>query len=751
MGTAESDTEHPKNGRGALEPESTMEPRFIVPGHRRGTVERLRLVKNLRRDVESGVVTIVAPAGYGKSTLMAQWARYDKRPTTWLTVDASDNDPAVLVRHLFEAAQLSGMVAHGAVGSIRIDSEGAPTRGVEVLARSFGEAQSPGLLMLDHVESLRSRGARDVLAELSIRLPAWIVLVVSARSAPPVPTSHLRTRGSVHELGPADLVMSEDEAREMFLTEGIDPGPALEPIVARAEGWPVALYLIVLAVNAGVPLDTVVDEGRNDRFITDYLRQELLHRLPRERSDFLMRTSILERLSGPICDFVLEREGSSLILEQLERANLLIVPLDRTRTWYRYHGILRDHLRMELERTNATEVANLHHRAAHWLADHEQIGRAVHHAQRANDREFASRLIAAGARTAYSSGEIDTALGWLEWLESSSEAGPDPELAALGFLGRALTGDVVRAEQWAERIDRATDDDPASVQLPLVRLVRVMRAEGGVESMVEDATAAAERLDPWSEWYPAAMMNLGVAHVLAGDVEAADAALERAIGTAGNTLAPPSASFSLAVRATIAIDQDRVGDARAYASEAVSIVRSFNLAGSSSSCLPFVVAARCSARQGDVADARALLVDASRIRPLLTAALPGISVYTLLEMSRAFVEVADIAGARQVLRDAKDILARRPRLGVLTARHLELQDTIARLPAGTVGPSSLTTAELRLLPFLVTHLTFPEIGERLYVSRHTVKTQAMSIYRKLGVSSRSEAVERCRELGLLGS
>ncbi len=749
--TGEPDRAHvPRpSGRPVPAPEALLEPKFITPVSRPGTVERVALVERLTGGTATGVVTIVGPAGYGKTTLMAQWATHDPRPTAWLTVDRTDNDPAVFIRDLFDAVELGGMVSKGALASTRVVSDDAVTLGVSLLVRALGGTANRGLLMLDHTESLRSRGSRDVLAGLAFRLPPQIVLVVSSRAAPAVPSTHLRTQGLLHEFGPAELAMSEDEARAMFDTEGIEPGLTLGPIVARTEGWPVALYLIALAVKAGVSLEDAFAVGGDDRFIADYLRREVLRRMSPERADFLVRTSILDRLSGPLCDYVLQREGSARTLEKLEVANQLVVPLDRTRTWFRYHGILRDHLTADLDRMNPTVVHGLHRRAAEWFTDHGQIVAAVHHAQRANDHELAARLTVSGGRSTFASGEIDTFLEWLEWFERSGGIDCHPEVAILGFLGRALAGDAVNAERWAATIDRTAREGVRSTDSPLLSFVRAMRWEHGSASMLEDAIAAVEGLPPSNEWYPAALGYLGAARLWTGDTDEADLILERAIVAAGGTNAPPAASYALACRAAIAMDRGRTSEAESYATEAVSIVRSFHLDRTSTSCLPFIVAARCAAHRGDVPDARRLLTQASNLRPLLTTILPGISVHTLLEMATALVAVADITAARQVLREVNDIVIVHPDLGSLPARQRRLQEALARLPAGEVGASSLTTAELRLLPLLVTHLTFREIGERLYVSRHTVKTQAMSIYRKLAVSSRSEAVDRARELGLL--
>jgi LuxR family maltose regulon positive regulatory protein len=203
------------------------------------------------------------------------------------------------------------------------------------------------------------------------------------------------------------------------------------------------------------------------------------------------------------------------------------------------------------------------------------------------------------------------------------------------------------------------------------------------------------------------------------------------------------------MRAFAAIRRDEWDVAEAITSEAIADIEAGGLHTYITSAMAYIQAARVASHRGDLENGRLLMAAAARIRPLLTVAIPIYSVMTLHEKAKAYIEFADVAGARRLMRDASDILAMRPRLGTLVEEHDELKERLAALPAGTVGPSSLTGAELRLLPLLVTHLTYPEIGDRLYVSKHTVKTQAMSIYRKLGVSSRSEAVEKARTIGLI--
>jgi LuxR family maltose regulon positive regulatory protein len=241
-----------------------------------------------------------------------------------------------------------------------------------------------------------------------------------------------------------------------------------------------------------------------------------------------------------------------------------------------------------------------------------------------------------------------------------------------------------------------------------------------------------------------------LALIALGDRQQANAVMTEGVAMSEALEARPFTTFGLACRAMLAIDQEEWEAAEKLNGRALELIGSVGLDRYVTSALPYSLAARFAVMRGEIEQARSLTGKAAALRPRLTSALPILSLVTLLEMARTFIELSDVAGARRVMREASDVLAVRPRLGTLVPDHDRLKTRLATLPAGSVGPSSLTRAELRLLPLLVTHLTYPEIGERLFISRHTVKTQAMSIYRKLGVSSRTDAVEKARAIGLLG-
>jgi LuxR family maltose regulon positive regulatory protein len=282
-------------------------------------------------------------------------------------------------------------------------------------------------------------------------------------------------------------------------------------------------------------------------------------------------------------------------------------------------------------------------------------------------------------------------------------------------------------------------------------LLRGLLCRDGVGRMWADAQAALAGLSPASPWRPTALLLAGVAALSDGQLERADAVLVEALEAGTDTGASPAAATALAERCLVAIQRHDWAAAQALAERAVGIVATGQLEDYIMSALVYTLAARAALQRGHVPAAREHLARAARLRPLLTSAIPTLAVQTLLELGRAYLALNDAAGVRAVLRQARDVLRVRRDLGTLPAQVEELRSALEEAREALPGSSSLTTAELRLLPLLATHLTFREIGERLYISQNTVKTQAISVYRKLGVSSRGQAVQRVQAIGLLGA
>jgi len=473
------------------------------PLTRPGTIARSSLVGRLTRDDLRPIVSLVAPSGYGKTTLLSQWAEHSGQAFAWVTVDEHDNDPKVLLSYVAEALDRVQPVDERVFEALASPVSSVPGSVVPRLGSAFWSMTVPLVLVLDDVHLLHTTECRDALSLLADHVPGGSRLVLAGRNEPPLRIPRLRAEGRITEIGPGDLSLTKEEAISLLHATGVRLGEDdLTALHQRTEGWPAGLYLAALYLRGGgSPGTAAVSFGGDDWLVSQYMETEFLARVSQRHRMFLTRTAVLDRMCGPLCDAVLELPGSAATLAELSRSNLLLVPLDRRRVWYRFHHLFRDMLLAEMERLEPGLMPVLRRRAARWCLRHGRPEEALEY------------FMAAG--------DVDAAL------------------------------------------------------------------------------------------------RQGIAQLLSGDPEGAETFLEQAISS--------GEEVGAALRSQLAKES----------------------------------------------------------------------------------------------------------------------------AAGVPGASSLTAAELRVLPLLATHLSFPEIGTEMFLSPHTVKSQAMSIYRKLGASSRHQAVTRARDLGLL--
>jgi LuxR family maltose regulon positive regulatory protein len=698
------------------------------------------------------LICVVAPAGYGKTTLLAQWADSRRPRMAWLSADRRDNDPAVLVAYL--AAIVERVERIDPPASRALAAPDAAQNAASLLATVLGSMSQPLFLVLDHAETITNPECLDLLFGLAMAIPAGSQLAIASRGDLPLPAARLRAEARLLEIGASDLAMGQQEASLLLHEAGVDfDDREVGDLLERTEGWPAGLYLAALAINAGSPRsDAVFSFTGDDRYMGDYLRSEFLDRVSRTDVTFLTRTSILGRMCGSLCDATLNTRGSDEILERLDSRNLLVVPLDRRRLWYRYHQLFRQLLYAELRRREPDMISALHLRAADWYEANGQPESAIEHAQAANDAASVAQLVLKWMQPVWASGRVDTVLGWMEWLEDKTWVEHYSVIAAHGTLILAMLGRPGAAERWANAAEAA----PSSGILPdgdttdgIRAYLRALLCRHGVAQMRRDAAVALRELSPASPFRSAMLLAEGTSYLLEDDPVRAEPVFAHAadVGTADGAL--PAVALYLAERALAAIARTDWPAAETFTDQAVAIVTDGQFESYWTSALVFSCAARISARRGDVPVARAHAAAAARLRPLLTYALPVASAQALLSLGSAYLTLGDSSGARAVLRQVRDIFQQRPDLGNLPQQEAELRAQLTSGAAETGGASSLTAAELRLLPLLSTHLTLKEISERLYLSRNTVKTQAASVYRKFGVASRSDAVTRMHELGLL--
>ena len=666
-----------------------VESKLHPPPARPGIVARTGPVDRLLASDVGPVVCVVAPAGYGKTTLLAQWAQRTAHRVGWVSVDRRDNDPAVLLTYVAVALDrvepIDPTIVRGLAGP------GASIVGaVDRLAAAMVAMTGPVALVLDHLELLENQECLDAVAELAARLPADAQLLVASRARPPLPVAVLRAQGRVVELGVEDLAMDHQEARALLEGAGVGLDDAeVEELVLRTEGWPVGLYLAALAHKAGgPPRHAWAGFTGDDRFMADYLWSELLGQLPPERVTFLTRTAVLERMCGPLCDAVLDTTGSSAVLAWLEGSNLLLVPLDRQRRWYRYHHLFHELLTAELDRREPELIPELHRRAASWCEANGLPESAIDHAQAAGDTDRVARLVWKLALPAYGAGRVDTTRRWFGWFEYQGLLGRYPEVAVLGAWLQALVGEPVAAERWAD----AAEHGPAAGTLPdgstgqsYLALLRALLCRDGVDRMRADTQAALAELEPGSQWRPTAQLLEGIGSLLAGQADQADVILAHAAEVATEAHALPAAAIALAERSLVAMHQQDWMKAATLAEQASDVVRTGGLDGYVASALVHAATARVAVHQGEVRQAQGQLARATRLRPLLTYALPYFAVQTLVELGRVCLALDDTAGARVVLRHAREVLRRRPNLGILPGQADELWSKLVISRGGTAG------------------------------------------------------------------
>jgi LuxR family transcriptional regulator, maltose regulon positive regulatory protein len=722
------------------------------PTGRPGIVARPALVDRLGFVEAPAVVSVVAPAGYGKTTLLAQWAEGWQPRIAWVSADRRDNDPAVLLTYLATALDRIEPIPPSVLRTLAFS--GAAITIVRLLASAIVSMRQPMALVLDDAEAITNPECLDTITELALSFPAGSRFAIASRDTALLPAARLRAQGGIVEIGADDLAMSDREAAALLAGAGVEARTYdVAALVQRTEGWPAGLYLAALAMRAGSPpADPGFFVTGEDRFVGDYLRAELLDRVSGAEVVFLTRTSILERMCGGLCDAVVGRTGSSRMLEQLESRNLLVVPLDRRREWYRYHHLFRELLHAELSRREPELVARLHSAAAQWYEANAMPEAAIDHAMAAGDADRVAHLVFNEMQPMWASGRIETVLRWMQWLEARSEVEHYSGIAAHAALILALLGRAGEAERWAAAAER----EPATGTLPdgntmaaTLAYLRALLCRRGVVQMRRDAQLAMTGLHPASPYRATMLHTEGVSHLLDGDLDRADPLLAHAFDVATSADAVPFLPVVLAERGIVAISRDDWQEADAFADQALVFVQDGSLDRYWTSALVYAFVARCAMHRGDLARAREYVARAARLRSMLSYALPVVSAQTLLELARCYITLGDTGGARAVLRQAQDIFHQRPGLGDLPRQAAELQTRLTSDPVAIHGASALTTAELRLLPLLPTHLTLGEIGERLHVTRNTVKTQAIAIYRKFGVTSRREAISRMHELGLL--
>ena len=729
-----------------------LDAKLSVPEPRAGSVGRAGLVETARSS-HCRVVGITAPAGYGKSAFLAQWAAAEDRRVAWVSLDRLDDDPAVLLASVASACCRAGLCDADLAAGLGDRSVPALACGAPRLAAALSASPVPFVLMLDGLHELRSPACRDVLEVVISAIPRGSQLAAASRSEQP----HLpryRVYGDALEFGPVDLALDAGGARQIFAHANVSLTPERAAAMAeQTEGWPVGLSLAALIAedSRGQPATVTGD----DRYVADYLYHEVLSEQPKAVQRFLRRTAVLDQLSASLCEAVLGSPAAAVDLRRLEADGLFLIPLDRRRQRYRYHAMFREFLLGELCRTEPGIVMTLRQRAADWFESNGCPELALEQLLHTDDWDRSVRLAASLARPARNAGQLPTVGRWFAAI-GDANIRRYPPLAVLAGWAGVLTGDAVRAEGWATFADTASfESAPAdgSASFDSARaMLRAGMCAAGPEQMMADAAFAVAQEPAWSPYRDTALWLLGEAHRLAGRTSEARSLLDEASATAATMNSSGNLVLCESELAVLAMDRGEWGEAADRLGRALATVDESGMHDHAMSVLAFAAAARLSLHHCDVKQAGRQLDRAMRARPSATYVLPFVAVRLRLQLAKVCVAMADPVTARQLLREIDDILVRRPALGTLVDEVDEFRSVLA--PRGAPGAPArppLTAAELRVLPYLQTHLTVRGIAEQLFVSPETVKSEVSSIYRKLGVSTRGQAVHQAAAIGLLAA
>ena len=484
------------------EPGALLATKLHVPAPRQKLISRTGLVEALSAGHDRKLTLVDAPAGWGKTTLLAEWiACYqERRRFAWVSLDPADNDPVRFWTYVVAALQKAS--PRIAVHSLELLGMGADPRQVVLPALLNELAGLPDqiVLLLDDYHLVTNRDIHEELAFVIGRMPPSLRLVIASRSDPPLPLARLRAGGDLLEVRTHELRFAASEAA-LLLNDALGLDLAEEDITLlcrRTEGWAAGLYLAALSLQRSPDADNFIRSFAGDnRHVVDYLSAEVLDGQPPDLRAFLLRTSVLERLSGPLCDAVLETSASAAILEQIERQNLFLVPLDSSRRWYRYHHLFRELLRSELHRTDPGLIPALHHRAAAWFGAVGSTDDAVHHLAAAADVAGAAELVAASWGPEFDRGRLFTVAGWLDLLPEQTVTG-DPRLCvARAWIALDLR-QLRDAGRWIEAAEarlagRGVASGTVGAEIAVLRALQ--RFKIGDVAAAADAARKAIRLD----------------------------------------------------------------------------------------------------------------------------------------------------------------------------------------------------------------------------------------------------------------
>ncbi len=580
-----------------MAPTPLLATKLYAPPVRADAVARPGLLARLEAGLRQRLTLVAAPAGFGKTSVVAAWAARTTAPVAWLSLDEEDRAPLRFLAYVIAALRrIEPGLGEGALRALRAAQPPAPIAAATTLANELAAGSSPIVLVLDDYHLVDVEGIAELTSVLVEHAPPRLHLMLTTRVEPNLPIARMRARGQVHELRAEDLRFDATEATAFLAgSMGLTLTPEdVHELEARTEGWAAGLQLAALALRGRDDAAAFARSFTGDhRYVLDYLTQEVMRRQPAPLRAFLATVSVLDRLCGPLCDALTGEDDGDSLLAELERANLFLVPLDDERRWYRFHALFAEALRTEARRTAADDLPELHRRASAWFAARGSAGEAIDHAHAAGDVDGAARLLETAWRPMDRAYQTPTWHAWaLRLPEASLRARP---VVALGMAWARLgVGDLAGATRWLGDVERwlesRSSEDAGTANAALARDViddlafrslpsRVAAAHAYVAQATGEAAqgeAHARRAlelapadDPGVGALPAGL--LGLAYWARGDLDAALATLRTGMAgfrALGDVAAATSFTFGIG---DVLMAQGRLREARRAFEDALRV------------------------------------------------------------------------------------------------------------------------------------------------------------------------------------
>ena len=741
--------------------------KLVTPAPRAGLIRRADLLSLLQASRQLKLCLVEAPAGSGKTTLLAQWqAAAGGGRVAWVSLDKGDNDPTRFWIYVVEALRtVEPGVGAAALEALRRPSADLYRVVLSGLLNELSGIGSPLVLVLDDHHLIANSTCHQSLTFFLDHLPDLMHLVLATRVEPPLPVARMRARGELAELRGADLQFTVEEASALLNgSMGLQlADDDVARLMERTEGWPAGLYLAGLSLRGRQDVSAFIAAFQGDnRHVADYLSAEVLERQPAKVREFLLHTSVLKRLCGPLCDAVLEADGSAGLLEELERSNLFLVPLDDRRGWYRYHHLFGQLLRLELASREPALLATLHRRAAAWHRQAGNLDEAIGHASAAGDFTEAASLIARHWLTYWRRGQRATVARWLDGLPDEAIMANPPVAYVTAWIRGYSGASRQQTDDWLAVVGRngAEGSLPDGVgsegSLPDGVSSLAFGANLACAALVFDdlgrSVAAGRRAlelagpDTLQFWWMA-QSALGHAMYLSGQAAGTQPELEELVRRVPATAQPVAVVLALAVLSLLAGEKDDDHTAMMLARQAALTADTQGLGAEPICGIAYAALGRALARQGQLAEAEVQLERALELVGIDSMAAQR--AFALLLLAPVRRGRGDVAGARDLVEQARELIEQFTDSGILPTLLAQTERALAAAPRRPVEAAPLTERELVVLRLLPTRLSTREIGRELSVSVTTIRSQVQAIYRKLQASTRSEAVAHARELGLL--